>query len=39
MLQRKFVLAPLAEIAPALKHPSWTADAADLLEVPLMRAA
>jgi len=32
MLQRKFVLAPLAEIAPALKHPSWTADAADLFE-------
>jgi 2-amino-4-hydroxy-6-hydroxymethyldihydropteridine diphosphokinase len=30
MLQRNFVLAPLAEIAPALKHPSWTAIAADL---------
>ena len=23
MLQRKFVLAPLAEIAPSLKHPAW----------------
>jgi len=30
MLQRNFVLAPLAEIAPALEHPSWTANAADL---------
>lgn len=31
MLQRNFVLAPLAEIAPALRHPSWSASAADLL--------
>lgn len=31
MLERKFVLAPLAEIAPRLKHPSWPADAAELL--------
>ena len=31
MLQRKFVLAPLAEIAPQLRHPSWPADASDLL--------
>jgi len=31
MLQRKFVLAPLAEIAPRLKHPAWPADAAELL--------
>ena len=30
MLQRNFVLAPLAEIAPKLQHPSWTANAADL---------
>jgi 2-amino-4-hydroxy-6-hydroxymethyldihydropteridine diphosphokinase len=32
MLQRRFVLAPLAEIAPALKHPSWEATAAVLLD-------
>jgi 2-amino-4-hydroxy-6-hydroxymethyldihydropteridine diphosphokinase len=31
MLQRNFVLAPLAEIAPALRHPSWPANAAELL--------
>lgn len=30
MLQRKFVLAPLAEIAPSLKHSTWQANAADL---------
>ncbi len=28
---RKFVLAPLAEIAPELKHPTWTSTAAELL--------
>jgi 2-amino-4-hydroxy-6-hydroxymethyldihydropteridine diphosphokinase len=31
MLQRNFVLVPLAEIAPKLRHPSWSASAADLL--------
>jgi 2-amino-4-hydroxy-6-hydroxymethyldihydropteridine diphosphokinase len=31
MLERKFVLAPLAEIAPQLQHPSWPATASDLL--------
>jgi len=31
MLLRNFVLVPLAEIAPALHHPSWRAAAAELL--------
>ena len=31
MLHRKFVLAPLAEIAPNLKHSSWKATASQLL--------
>jgi 2-amino-4-hydroxy-6-hydroxymethyldihydropteridine diphosphokinase len=31
MLQRNFVLVPLAEIAPALRHPNWPATAAELL--------
>jgi 2-amino-4-hydroxy-6-hydroxymethyldihydropteridine diphosphokinase len=31
MRLRRFVLVPLAEIAPALRHPSWDAAAADLL--------
>ena len=30
MLERKFVLAPLNEIAPQLQHPSWPATARDL---------
>jgi 2-amino-4-hydroxy-6-hydroxymethyldihydropteridine diphosphokinase len=32
MLQRNFVLIPLAEIAPKLKHPSWPGNAAEMLE-------
>ena len=31
MLQRNFVLVPLAEIAPTLRHPSWPATAAEFL--------
>ena len=31
MLQRKFVLVPLTEIAPHLKHPSWSGTAVELL--------
>lgn len=31
MTQRRFVLEPLAEIAPRLRHPSWETDAAGLL--------
>jgi 2-amino-4-hydroxy-6-hydroxymethyldihydropteridine diphosphokinase len=31
MLLRRFVLAPLAEIAPDLKHPSWSGIASQLL--------
>ncbi len=31
MLLRKFVLTPLGEIAPNLKHPSWSGTAAKLL--------
>jgi 2-amino-4-hydroxy-6-hydroxymethyldihydropteridine diphosphokinase len=30
MLNRRFVLVPLAEIAPTLKHPSWPAAAAEM---------
>ena len=31
MLLRRFVLAPLAELVPTLKHPTWNATAAQLL--------
>jgi 7,8-dihydro-6-hydroxymethylpterin-pyrophosphokinase len=31
MLARNFVLTPLAEIAPQLRHPSWPATASELL--------
>jgi 2-amino-4-hydroxy-6-hydroxymethyldihydropteridine diphosphokinase len=31
MTERRFVLVPLAEIAPQMKHPSWSFSAADLL--------
>jgi 2-amino-4-hydroxy-6-hydroxymethyldihydropteridine diphosphokinase len=33
MLDRRFVLVPLAEIAPQLRHPSWTGDAAEMLKL------
>jgi len=31
MLERKFVLAPLAEIAPSLRYPGWSGAASELL--------
>jgi 2-amino-4-hydroxy-6-hydroxymethyldihydropteridine diphosphokinase len=31
MIQRRFVLVPLAEIAPELRHPSWPGSVKDLL--------
>jgi 2-amino-4-hydroxy-6-hydroxymethyldihydropteridine diphosphokinase len=32
MLMRKFVLVPLAEIAPDIRHPSWSGTAKEMLE-------
>jgi 2-amino-4-hydroxy-6-hydroxymethyldihydropteridine diphosphokinase len=32
MMQRRFVLVPLAEIAPGLRHPSWNGTAQELLQ-------
>lgn len=32
MLERRFVLEPLAEIAPSLRHPAWPAAVRDFLE-------
>jgi 2-amino-4-hydroxy-6-hydroxymethyldihydropteridine diphosphokinase len=31
MMQRRFVLTPLAEIAPQLRHPSWSGNVAQML--------
>ena len=39
MLQRKFVLVPLVEIAPDLRHPFWTATATELLAATNDRSA
>jgi 2-amino-4-hydroxy-6-hydroxymethyldihydropteridine diphosphokinase len=39
MLERKFVLIPLAEIAPALRHPSWKSGVALLLAASRDRSA
>lgn len=33
MLERKFVLAPLAEIAPSLQHPAWRGTVSELLKI------
>ncbi len=32
MLQRRFVMVPLAEIAPEVRHPSWSGNAREMLE-------
>lgn len=39
MLERRFVLVPLAEIAPTLRHPSWPAGVAQLLATTRDRSA
>jgi 2-amino-4-hydroxy-6-hydroxymethyldihydropteridine diphosphokinase len=38
MLDRKFVMVPLAEIAPDLRHPSWDGSAAEMLVKSLDRS-
>jgi 2-amino-4-hydroxy-6-hydroxymethyldihydropteridine diphosphokinase len=38
MTQRRFVLVPLAEIAPELRHPSWHATARELLAATIDRS-
>lgn len=39
MLERKFVLIPLVEIAPSLRHPSWKSGAAHILAASHDRSA
>ncbi len=39
MLDRKFVMVPLVEISPELRHPSWNATAAEILKNSTDRSA
>jgi 7,8-dihydro-6-hydroxymethylpterin-pyrophosphokinase len=39
MLERNFVLIPLAEIAPGFRHPSWKSGIAQLLAASTDRSA